>query len=523
GHGDRLAAVLADCEPACLLTDTASLDAVRTFGDDHGLTLPPVVPVDGLPYPFDGSRTAGPPGAGPSADTAPAPAPAPDDIAYLQYTSGSTRSPAGVMITHANVVANARQAIEAFHADADCSTTVGWLPLFHDMGLVLSVAAPVVGGFPTVLMDPVAFLEQPSRWLRLLGSYPGTISAAPNFAFDYCAARTDPGTAAGMRLHRVKALINGSEPVRPGTVDRFQRAFADAGLSPEAHCPSYGLAEATVFVTNDSPASPPGTVPCDPAALARGRVVAVDASDESAAHLVGCGTPAGQRVRIADPATGLPLPDGGIGEILVSGPNVGLGYWKRPEAGEGTFGVRLPGDSGSWLRTGDLGSLHEGQLLVIGRLKDLLIVDGRNHYPQDIEETVQSALNCVRRDRLAAFSVPGDDRPGENGEQVIVVAEHRRDTEVTDLLRAAAARAARAELSARHGLRLGRLLLVPPGAVPRTSSGKISRTACRARFLQGLFAAEDPGESGAERAPGAEDGGYAGYAGESSAGRGAAR
>ena len=250
GHEGRLAAVLADCEPSCLLSDTATAPAMRDFIRDRSLPDVPVVPVDQLPVRGDASD-----GSRASEEIL-----EPDDIAYLQYTSGSTRSPAGVMISHANVVANARQAIDAFIADPEAATTVGWLPLFHDMGLVLSIAAPVVGGFPSVLMDPASFLQDPARWLRLLGSYEGTVSAAPNFAYDYCVARTDPGLVDELRLDRVRVLINGSEPVRAGTMDRFLTAFEAAGLDPAASCPAYGLAEATVFVTASSRDEPPATV-----------------------------------------------------------------------------------------------------------------------------------------------------------------------------------------------------------------------------------------------------------------------
>lgn len=479
GHAGRLAAVLDDCEPSCILTDTPTAPAIAAFAAEHGIPHLPVVRIDR------------PAGAGPLTDAFPDPdRPLPvlelDDIAYLQYTSGSTRVPAGVMISHGNVVANARQAVAAFGVTADGSTSVGWLPLFHDMGLVLSIAAPVLAGMSSVLMDPVSFLERPVRWLRLLGAYPGTISAAPNFAYDYCATRIDEEQTAALRLDRVSVMINGSEPVRQGTIERFQRAFDRTGLPPEAHCPSYGLAEATVFVTTEPPADLPRTLVCDREALAAGHIRPCADDDALATVLVGCGTPVGQELRITDPVTGLVLPEDRIGEIRLRGPNIGLGYWKRTGRSQASFASRIPGELGDWLRTGDLGALHEGRLQVTGRLKDLLIVDGRNHYPQDLEETVQSSLDCVRRDRLALFTVTGDGRPDE----VVAVAEHARDLDVTAELCAAAERAARARISARHGVRLARLLLVPPGAVPRTSSGKVSRSACRERYLAGEYERE---------------------------------
>ncbi|MFE7033907.1 fatty acyl-AMP ligase [Streptomyces sp. NPDC057621] len=487
GHEGRLAAVLADCEPACLLTDSTATPAIRDFVRDRRLPDVPVIPVDRLPLERDGSGARGEgggpessPGSGPR--PSPEPRPLPDDVAYLQYTSGSTRSPAGVMISHANVVANARQALDAFVADPRTSTTVGWLPLFHDMGLVLSIAAPVVGGFPSVLMDPADFLRDPARWLRLLGSYEGTISAAPNFAYDYCVARTAPEDVDELRLDRVRVLINGSEPVRAGTVERFRRAFAPARLAPTAHCPAYGLAEATVFVTANPLGEPLSAVACRADALAAGRIEATTADDglTESTVLVSCGTPVGQELRIVG-ADGGVLPAGHVGEIHLRGPNIGLGYWKHAGLTAETFGF---GAGEDWLRTGDLGALHEGRLLVTGRLKDVLVVDGRNHYPQDIEETVQSVVPLVRRDHLAAFGVT---RPDAVGEELVVVAEHRRDADPTAEDGRAAERAVRAAVSARHGLRLGALLLVPPGSVPRTSSGKVSRAATRTRFLDGGF------------------------------------
>ncbi|MBQ0851722.1 fatty acyl-AMP ligase [Streptomyces sp. BH-SS-21] len=487
GHEGRLAAVLADCEPACLLTDSTATPAIRDFVRDRRLPDVPVIPIDQLPLERDGSGARGEgggpelsPGSGPR--SSPEPRPLPDDVAYLQYTSGSTRSPAGVMISHANVVANARQALDAFVADPRTSTTVGWLPLFHDMGLVLSIAAPVVGGFPSVLMDPADFLRDPARWLRLLGSYEGTISAAPNFAYDYCVARTAPEDVDELRLDRVRVLINGSEPVRAGTVERFRRAFAPAGLAPTAHCPAYGLAEATVFVTVNPLDEPLSAVACRADALAAGRIEATTADDghTESTVLVSCGTPVGQELRIVG-ADGGVLPAGHVGEIHLRGPNIGLGYWKHAGLTAETFGF---GAGEDWLRTGDLGALHEGRLLVTGRLKDVLVVDGRNHYPQDIEETVQSVVPLVRRDHLAAFGVT---RPDAMGEELVVVAEHRRDADPTADDSRGAERAVRAAVSARHGLRLGALLLVPPGSVPRTSSGKVSRAATRTRFLDGGF------------------------------------
>ncbi|MDO0935642.1 fatty acyl-AMP ligase [Streptomyces sp. DG2A-72] len=475
GHADRLAGVLADARPAAAVTTSRARQEVRDFltgvAGRPGRT--PVVCVDEVADDdARGWRPVDPDDAGATA--------------YLQYTSGSTRAPAGVEITHANVVANARQALTAYGADAHPVTCVGWLPLYHDMGLVLSVAAPVVRGLLSVLMDPVAFLHEPVRWLRLLAAHPRAVSAAPNFAYDYCASAVTDTQKADLRLDGVTALINGSEPVRPGTADRFHAAFAGQGLAPTTHCPSYGLAEATVFVSAARPGVPIGRFALDRDALAAGKALPARPDDPRAVLLAGCGTPAGQRVRIADPAGRAVLAEGEVGEIWVQGPNVGRGYWNRAEESERVFGAGFADAGGApdgrWLRTGDLGAVLEGQLLVTGRLKDLVIVDGRNHYPQDLEATAQEAHPAVRRDRLAAFAVPGG-----AGERVVIVAEHVRTAVLAALDVPAVARAVRGAVSARHGLRLDDVVLVPPGTVARTSSGKVSRALTRGRYLEGAY------------------------------------
>ena len=519
GHENRVAAVIEDCEPACALVSEASAAATRKYLAETGSAHVPLIQVD--------AAQSAPASAG-GEDTAVAgdemvwDDPAPDDIAYLQYTSGSTRTPAGVMVTHRNAAVNAAQGLTSLSALDETVTSVSWLPLFHDMGLVMSVISPLVAGFPSVLMDPVAFLARPERWLRLLGAYPNVLSAAPNFAYDYCVTKVRPEAIEDLRLDRVRALINGAEPVRPRTVHAFAAAFAANGLRPEVICPSYGLAEATVFVASDGPQAVAREVVCGRAALAEGRIVTDNRPTGEAATqhsgtagtaaaaregelnlttLIACGGPVGQEVRIVDPASQVELAQGAVGEILVRGPNVGLGYWKRPEQSAEVFGVRLAGTGDQpWLRTGDLGALHEGRLLVTGRLKDLLIIDGRNHYPQDVEETVHAALDGDRRERAAVFAVPG-----EEGESVVAVAERRRDRMKRDASDLGAGdgegggdgeghsgssvhHVVRARVAGTHGLRLDRLVLVPPGTIPRTSSGKVSRSACRAAYLRGEYA-----------------------------------
>jgi long chain fatty acid CoA FadD26 len=335
-------------------------------------------------------------------------------------------------------------------------------------------------------MDPAAFLHEPARWLRLLAAHPRALSAAPNFAYDYCASAVTEAQKEGLRLDGVAALINGSEPVRPGTADRFRAAFAAQGLAAEVHCPSYGLAEATVFVSAARPGRPLGRFALDRDALAAGKALPARPEDPRAVLLVGCGTPVGQRVRIVDPVAHAVLAEGEVGEIWVQGPNVGRGYWNNSAQTDRVFGATLGEEApGSWLRTGDLGTVLEGQLIVTGRLKDLIVVDGRNHYPQDVEATAQDAHHAVRRDRLAAFGVPGG-----AGERVVVVAEHARTTSLADIDVPDLTRAVRAAVAARHGLRLAEVVLVAPGTVPRTTIGKVSRALTRTRYLEGAYAAE---------------------------------
>ncbi|GAA5153644.1 MULTISPECIES: fatty acyl-AMP ligase [Amycolatopsis] len=440
-HRGRLLGALEDCGAEVWLTSSSTLERVRELGEPRH-----VLAVDELD--------------GPGADPVPVDPEAP---AYLQYTSGSTRKPAGAIIPHRAVVASCWQASLAYEVDSG-TTCAGWIPFFHDMGLVQLVCLPVFLGSRSVFMAPVEFVRRPERWLRQLSDYPDVFTAAPNFAYDLA---VEAAPREGLDLSGVRIALNGAETVRPQTVEEFQKAFGPYGFRREAHRPSYGLAEATVYVTSAGPEGPTITA-FDRDALAEGRAVEVGPDFPQRRELVSVGRPVGQLVRIVH--DGRVQPDGVLGEVWVHGPHVAAGYWRREND---AFGNHLEGLDG-WLRTGDLGVLHRGDLYLTGRLKDLIVIDGRNHYPQDIEGTVAQAHPAIRRDRVAAFAVE-DDR----GEGVAVVAERLRDAEPDE---AEVARAVRRAVAQEHDLALRAFHLVGPGELPRTSSGKVSRSAARAQY-----------------------------------------
>ncbi|MDN0196800.1 fatty acyl-AMP ligase [Streptomyces sp. S.PNR 29] len=481
GHDDKLVAVLQDAAPMLAVTTEEQQASFTEFCATRGLSCGPRVITERqlremAEKPDEPARPWHP---------------RPQDVAYLQYTSGSTRTPSGVEITHANVCANARQALEAYDIRTGRNCTVGWLPLYHDMGLVLAVAMPVVGQVPSVLMDPLAFIQQPARWLRLLTRHPGALTAAPNFAYDYCVRRVQGEERAELSLGSVTAMVNGSEPVGARTLERFQAAFAPVGMVRTIMRPSYGLAEATVFVCASPAGEEPTVTSFDRDALGLGVARVVEPDDGGAvAELVACGRPAGQEIAVVDPLTGRLLEDGRVGEIWLRGPNIGRGYWGRPEQSEATFRATLHGDDPGdpahhWLRTGDLGAWHDKQLYVTGRLKDLVIIDGVNHYPHDIEATVQDAHPAIRAHHIAAFSVDAD---GE--ERLVVVAEHHRDVTDPGGLVEEVKRAVCAAVATGHGVSVHDFVLAPPGTVPHTTSGKVARSACRARYAAGDWTAD---------------------------------
>ena len=404
-----------------------------------------------------------------------APAIGPESLAFLQYTSGSTSAPKGVMVTHRNLLHNQGLIQRSFGYDSH-TKFVGWLPLYHDMGLIGNVLQPLYLGIPCVLMAPVTFLRKPLRWLQAITKYGGTSSGAPNFAYDLCVAKTTPEQRAGLDLSTWTVAFNGAEPVRADTMDRFAEAFADVGFQREAFFPCYGLAEATLFVSGGTPGSGGRIKALSKEALATDRL-AEPTSISDTQNLVSCGH-SEQRMVVVDPTSCEELEDGSVGEIWIAGESVAHGYWNRPEQTATTFQATLSRGEDSFLRTGDLGFADAGEVYVTGRLKDLLIVRGRNHYPQDIEATAQKSHPALREGCGAAFSIDGPD-----GELVAFVQEVERSYRRENLEPVIATM--RAQVAASHEVHLANVTLVSPGSILKTSSGKIQRRACRSALLAG--------------------------------------
>ncbi|WP_437819699.1 amino acid adenylation domain-containing protein [Sorangium sp. So ce1078] len=400
-------------------------------------------------------------------------------LALLQYTSGSTGSPKGVMLTHGNLLANLGAIARGFRTGR-ASRGVIWLPPFHDMGLIGGVLEPLYAAFPVALMSPLAFLERPIRWLRAISRFGGTVSGGPNFAYDLCARKATAADVAALDLSSWEVAFTGAEPVRHETLERFAATFAPCGFRREAFYPCYGLAEGTLIVTGGERGAGPGLSAVDREALAGGRAAPPEPG-RAAQTLVGCGraVDAGGEVRIVDPVSSRERGSGEVGEIWVRGPSVARGYWGRAEATAEAFGARRADapDEGPYLRTGDLGYARDGELFVTGRLKDLLIVRGRNLYPDDLERTAEASHPALRRGCSAAFGVEAD------GEERLVIVQEVDPRGSPDLAEVVAA--VRREVLSQHDVAAHAVVLIGRGTIPKTSSGKIQRSACRAAFLAG--------------------------------------
>jgi acyl-CoA synthetase (AMP-forming)/AMP-acid ligase II len=401
-------------------------------------------------------------------------------LAFLQYTSGSTAEPKGVKVTHGNLMHNEEMIASALETRGD-TTGVSWLPVYHDMGLIGNVLHALYVGGHCVLMSPHSFLQKPVRWLRAITRYGATTSGGPNFAYELCATKITPEQRSELDLSRWSLAFTGAEPIQPETLKRFARTFEPCGFRHEAFYPCYGMAETTLFVTGGARHEAPVVRTFDAGALERHLAVETDAGASGGHAITGCGRPwMSQRVVIVDPEGCRALPDRSIGEIWVSGASVAQGYWGRDRESEEAFEGRLSGSGdGPFLRTGDLGFLDKGELFVTGRLKDLIIIRGTNHYPQDIELTVERCHDALRPAGGAAFSVAVD-----GVERLVIVSEVDRIRQRSDDLREVFG-AVRAALSEHHQLKPWAIALIKPGAIPKTSSGKIQRGRCRDQFQSG--------------------------------------
>ena len=474
-HDERVISVLRDASPAAILTTSFAVGDVSEYAKPQsGESAPSVIEVDLLGE--EARKESNAWGDRPS-------------VAYLQYTSGSTRQPAGVMISHKNLRTNIKQIVSDYFVEygkvaPPDTTIVSWLPFYHDMGLIVGTCIPILAGLRAVLTSPTSFLQRPARWMQLLASNGKAWSAAPNFAFDLAARKTSDDDMAGLDLGDVLHILNGSERVQPATVKQFAERFARFNLHPKVVRPSYGLAESTVYVVTPRPGDPSKLVHFDAEKLSVGQAERCAGSDGT--PLFSYGVPESPTVRIVDRETLTECPAGTVGEIWVHGANVAMGYWQNPQLTERTFGATLVAAPAgtpeeAWLRTGDLGFFFDGELFIVGRDKDLLVVYGRNHYPDDIEATIQE----ITGGRTAAIAVPD----GRTEKLVAIVELKKRGDsheEVMDRL-GIVKREVTSAISRSHGLHVADLVLVAPGSLPITTSGKVRRAACVEQYRNRQF------------------------------------
>lgn len=469
--------ILADAEPAITLTTQAMGRVLRpAFRADADMLRTRWLSTDTLPLDLTTTWRNMPI--------------APDAIALLQYTSGSTQTPRGVQVTHANLMYNAATIKEHFGHSPD-SRTVLWLPPYHDMGLG-GIIQGLYSGFELTLMSPLTFLQKPFRWLNAISRYRATTSGGPNFAYERCLQTITPEQRDTLDLSHWDLAFIGAEPVRAETLDRFTDFFAPAGFRRTAWYPCYGLAESTLMVSGGDKHTKPIVQTLDAEALRKGYAHAPKAPTHTTLQAVGCGTAADATVFIVDPTTCTHCVDAVIGEIWVAGPSVAAGYWGNGEATEATFsGYLADTGEGPFLRTGDLGFLQEGELFVTGRLKEMMVINGRNHYPHDIEATVEGCHPAIQTGGCAAFGV-------EKAQSEVLVlaielerrtsrAHHIRENRILgvqeSILEKEILSKIRSAVSLVHDLHVHDVLLIPFGHLPKTSSGKTKRFVCRERYL----------------------------------------
>jgi acyl-CoA synthetase (AMP-forming)/AMP-acid ligase II len=465
---DSSAGIMANCQPAVALTNSAfairkDLQA-RFLGERIQWLSVGLTPVE--------------------SEAADLPEPDPQDIAFLQYTSGSTSEPKGVAVSHANLLANLEM-IRISLGTTRQSTYVNWVPLYHDMGLILNALEAFYVGASCVLMAPNAFMQRPLNWLRAIHHYRAEVGCSPNFGFDLCVSRYRADQMQGVDLSSWKVALNGAEPVHAETIGRFAETFAGHGFDHNAAFPAYGMAEATLLIAGGRRGAGHVTRTVSRSRLQAHAVEApIDQADVQT--LVGCGRAlVNERIAIIDPDSCVRLAADQVGEIWASGPNVARQYWRNADASMTNLSARIAGadDGTNWLRTGDLGLLDEsGELFITGRIKDLVIIRGINHYPQDIEHTVQALHPALRQNCGAAFSVPD-----ERGEETLVIVQEIERTERNRIDPAEMKEIIREGVTDQHELFARHIVLIRPGALPKTTSGKIQRSRARTLWLERHF------------------------------------
>lgn len=467
---DRIMKVAQSCQSVIALTTGPELAAVKAAWDAQNSL--------GLPLDFHATDAI----TGAAGDSFVPQAAGEATPAFLQYTSGSTGVPKGVIITHGNIMANVAHLSAANTSGVTGEVFVNWVPLFHDLGLVTAILWPVYLGAPSILMAPATFVRSPLVWLQAITRYRATMCGSPNFAFDLCVDKIPAADLAGLDLSSWRVAYNSAEPVKAATLERFSRHFAPCGFRPETFYPCYGMAEATVFIAGGDTTAPPVVLSADKARIADFHLTPVAADAAGAVRMVGCGTAHGPHdLRIVDPATSVELADGAVGEVWFSGPSVSPGYWQLDDISSQTFGQRIAGDRSArgYLRTGDYGVKWQGELFITGRMKDLIIVRGRNFYPQDVEASATDAHPAIRPGCCAAFSL--DD---EAGERLVVVAEIERES-FRSIDTDAVASAIRQRILLDHETAVDQIVLLKPYKLPMTSSGKLQRRQTRQMLIDG--------------------------------------